>query len=196
VTRQKIISSDTIGFFYPPIFYPNDSFNVNMDPVKIQKLQDRLGHKFEDPLKLQRALTHPTFSKEQKERKVGARDCPHQETYATLGDAILKAGFILLLMDMGLKTKGDITISKTNLEENLKLAEVGERLRLLEDNLILHRSGEGDELKKGTKKLYADTVEALIAAIFLDTNSLSKTIECISKIFTPELEEMKRKHHI
>ena len=98
-------------------------------------------------------------------------------------------------MEKGLNTKGDITIFKAGLEKNLKLAEVGKRLRLLDNNLILHRMGDGDQLEKGTKKLYADTVEALVGAIFVDTgHSLPKTKICISKIFALELDELERKY--
>ena len=162
-----------------------------MDPAKIKLLEDDLGHSFKDRRELFRALTHPTFAKEEKERKNDARDCPHQETYATLGDAILKAGFVLLLMELGVKTKGDITIIKSDLEKNLKLAEVGARLKLLENYLIYHHMGEGDQLKTGENKLYSDTVEALIGAIFIDTGcSFAETKICISKIFGPELHRM------
>ena len=168
-----------------------------MDPAKIQKLEDQLGYEFKDKNELYRALTHPTFSKEKKEKKIGARECPHQATYATLGDAILKAGFVWLLLDMGVDTKGDITIFKTSLEKNLKLAEVGKRLCLLEDKLIWHRMGTGEQLEKGSKKMYSDTVEALIGAIFVDTgHSLPRTKICISMIFAPELEELERKYHL
>jgi ribonuclease-3 len=163
-----------------------------MDSIKISELEIQLGHEFTNKKELYRALRHPTFSKEERERKVGARDCPHQEIYATLGDAILKAGLVLLLMDKGLKTKGDITIVKADWEKNLKLADVGKRLRLLEDDLILHKMGKGEQLRKGTKKLYSDTVEALIGAIFIDSNSLSETKDCIAKIFTPELKGLER----
>jgi dsRNA-specific ribonuclease len=127
--------------------------------------------------------------------KKRSEDCPHQETYATLGDAVLKAGFVWLLMENGLKTKGNITIKKVDWEKNLKLAEVGKRLRLLEDNLIWHRMGKGEQLEKGKITLCSDTVEALIGAIFVDTgHSLPETKICISKIFAPELQEMERNH--
>ena len=166
-----------------------------MDAAKIKDLEKRLGHEFTDKKELYRALTHPTFSKEERERKKGRRDCPHQEIYATLGDAVLKAGFVLLLMDRGLNTKGDITIVKEDWENNLKLAGVGKRLHLPDDNLILHRRGEGEQLKQGTKKLCADTVEALIGAIFLDTGrSFPETMVCISKIFNPELQDMEKRY--
>src|SRR5271157_4456865 len=161
-----------------------------MDKDKIRELEHQLGHKFKDRKLLYRALTHPTFSKEEKEKPVGARECPHQEIYATLGDAILRAVFVLLLMDEGLNTKGEITIAKAKLEKNLKLAEVGKRLHILENNLIQHNMGKGDELKKGRKKLRSDTVEAIIGAIFIDTNrSFTRTKNCISKIFKAELNE-------
>lgn len=168
-----------------------------MDSVKIQRIEKRLGHTFTDKKELLRALTHPTFSKEQREKPVGPRDCPHQSIYATLGDAVLKAGFISILMDKGLKTKGDITISKAELENNLQLAKVGERLHLLEENYILHRAGVGEKLEEASKALYSDAVEALIGAIYIDSNgSMSKIKECISKIFIPEIREMEKKSHL
>jgi ribonuclease III len=165
-----------------------------MDPAKIQKLEDRLGYEFKDKKEMYRALTHPMFSKEQNERKTEARDCPHQSVYATLGDAILKAGFISILMEKGLKTKGNITISKSDLENNLQLAKVGKRLRLIEENIILHRAGKDEKLEEGSVKLCSDTVEALIGAIYIDSKSSMPIVkDCISKIFAPELEEMERK---
>jgi ribonuclease-3 len=165
-----------------------------MDPAKIRKLEEQLGHEFQDKNELLRALTHPTFSKKEKEKKVGARDCPHQSVYATLGDAVLKAGFISILMDKGMKTKGNITISKADLENNLQLARVGKRLHLLEENFILHRAGQDEKLKEASIALCSDTVEALIGAIYFDSNSSMHVVkDCISMIFAPELEEMERK---
>lgn len=72
---------------------------------------------------------HSAFSKEEKDRNIGARDCSHQATYATLGDAILKVEFILLLKEKYLKTKGNITISKADLENNLHHEKVWKQLR-------------------------------------------------------------------
>jgi ribonuclease III len=168
-----------------------------MDPAKIQKLEDRLGYEFKDKNELYRALTHPTFSKEEKEKKIGARDCPHQATYATLGDAVLKAGFISILMEKGLNTKGNITISKADLESNLQLAKVGKRLRLLEENYILHRAGKDEKLEEGAVALRSDTVEAILGAIFIDSNrSMPVVKDCVSKIFAPELSEMEKKFRL
>lgn len=164
-----------------------------MDTDKIRNLETLLGYEFTNKNELYRALTHPTFSKEEKEKKVGARDCPHQSIYATLGDAVLKAAFISILMNNGLKTKGDITITKADLENNLQLAKAGERLHLLEENYILHRAGTGEKLKEASEALYSDTVEAIIGAIFIDSNrSMSAVERSVSKVFAPELDELER----
>ena len=166
-----------------------------MDPAKIQELEDQLGHPFNDKRLLIRALTHPTFSNVESMKKGEAkRDCPHQETYTTLGDAILKAGLILLLVDFDVKTKGNITILKEDLEKNLKLADVGERLNLLENNLILHKIGNEKKVHEGAVTYRSDTVEAIIAAIFIDSgDSMTETKKCIEWIFKTELNELKTK---
>jgi len=165
-----------------------------MDIVKLQKLEDRLGYSFSDKNELFRALTHPSFSKKIGECRDNNRDCPHQSVYATLGDALLKAAFISILMKNGLKTKGDITITKADLENNLRLTKVGERLHLLEENYILHRAGCGEKLKEASEALYSDTVEALFGAIFIDSNrSMSAIEKCVLKVFAAELNEMVRR---
>jgi ribonuclease-3 len=165
-----------------------------MDPAKIQILEGRLDYTFNEKKKLLRALTHPSFSKEEREKKCNPRDCPHQEIYATLGDAVLKAGLVLILMDTGLKTKGNITISKADLENNFQLADVGKRLHLLEENFILHRVGKDEKLKEGSVALCSDTVEAIIGAVFIDSkNSMSPVKKTISKIFANEISKMEKK---
>ena len=164
-----------------------------MPPLDIRELQKKLGYKFKVRKHLVRALTHPTFSEEERKKKVDPGECPHQQAYSTLGDAVLKTGLILLLMDKKLKTKGDITISKADLEKNLKLASVGKRLQLLENNLILHTIKNQKKLEEASEKIYADTVEGIIAAIFIDSKfSMKKTKKCIQKIFAEELAELEK----
>jgi ribonuclease III len=164
-----------------------------MTPLNIRELQKKLGHKFKKKKLLIQALTHPTFSEEERKKKVDPGGCPHQQAYSTLGDAVLKTGLILLLMDKKKETKGDITISKANLENNLKLANVGKRLQLLENELILHTIKNQKKLEEASEKMCADTVEAIIAAIFIDSKfSMKKTKKCIQKIFAEELDELEK----
>lgn len=166
-----------------------------MDPANIQWLEDQLGHTFGNKGLLIRALTHPTFSNVESMKKGEAkRNCPHQETYTTLGDAILKAGFVLLLVDYDVKSKGNITILKEDLEKNLKLADVGERLKLFEKKLILHKIGTEEKIREGAVTYLSDTAEAIIAAIFMDSgDSMTVTKSCIERIFKPELDDLKKK---
>jgi dsRNA-specific ribonuclease len=96
-------------------------------------------------------------------------------------------------MDKKKETKGDITISKADIENNLKLADVGKRLQLLENDLILHTINNKKKLDEASEKMYADTVEAIIAAIFIDSKySMKKTKKSIQKIFSQELEELEK----
>ena len=164
-----------------------------MAPLKVRELQKKLGYKFRKKKILVQALTHPTFSEEEKKKKADPRECPHQQAYSTLGDAVLKTGLVLLLMDKKKETKGDITISKADLENNLKLAVVGKRLQILENNLIHHTIKNQKKLEEASEKICADTVEAIIAAIFIDSNfSMKKTQKCIQKIFAEEFEELQK----
>jgi ribonuclease-3 len=164
-----------------------------MAPLKIRELQKKIGYKFRKKKILVQALTHPTFSEEEKKKKVSPRNCPHQQAYSTLGDAVLKTGLVLLLMDEKKETKGDITISKADLENNLKLAGAGKRLALLEDGVVLHTIKDKKKLEEASEKICADTVEALIAAIFIDSKySMKKTKKCIRKIFAEEFEKLQK----
>jgi ribonuclease-3 len=91
-------------------------------------------------------------------------------------------------MERKRKTKGDITISKANIENNLNLAEKGKRLRLLEKKLILEAIKDQEKLVEGSETILADTVEALIGAVFIDSKcSIEKTKKCIERIFDEEL---------
>lgn len=166
-----------------------------MDLDKIHDLEIQLGYKFTKKELLIRALTHPTFSNVESMKKGGAkRNCPHQETFTTLGDAVLKASLVLLLVDLDVKKKGKITILKKDLENNLTLADVGERLQLLEKKCFLHKIGDEKKVQEGAVSYRSDTVEAIIAAIFIDSNySMEETKKCIKKILGPELRDLKKK---
>jgi dsRNA-specific ribonuclease len=81
------------------------------------------------------------------------------------------------------------------LESNLKLVDVGKRLRLLDDNLIFHKVGAEEKVREGAITYCSDTVEALNGAIFIDSNyDLRHTKDCISKIFASELQEMEKQY--
>ena len=190
---EGCINQRTCLTFRNQSFFIQHCHAPSMTSLEIRELQKKIGYKFKDQKHLIRALTHPTFSEEERKKKVDPKDSPNQQAYSTLGDAVLKTGLILVLMDKEKKTKGDITISKADIENNLGLANVGKRLQLLENGLILHTIKNQKKLDESSGKMYADTIEAIIAAIFIDSKySMKKTKKSIQKIFSQELGDLKK----
>ena len=118
-------------------------------------LQARLGHRFADPLLLQRALTH---------RSLGA---DHNERLEFLGDAVLNLAVSSLLFDrFSGSDEGDLTRVRAHLVREDSLHRAGLSLGLPE----VLRLSEGEARGGGALRasILADAVEALIGATYLD----------------------------
>ncbi|WP_445396397.1 ribonuclease III [Zobellella sp. An-6] len=124
---------------------------------KLNILQKKLGHSFGDETLLVRALTH---------RSAGSR---HNERLEFLGDSILSMVIADALYHRFPKVnEGDMSRMRATLVREKTLAELAREFEL-GDYLIL---GPG-ELKSGgyrRESILADAVEALIGAIYLDTD--------------------------
>ena len=158
-------------------------------PDNVPEIEKILGYHFFEPQHLIRALTHPAFAHEQIQKNTV---CLDQEAYSTLGDAVIKTGLILFLMEKGLQTKGAITQAKETLEDNPNLVKVGRRLKIRK--FILLGRGEKDLWRSGEEAILADTVEALIGAIFLDSDaSFGVVKQVIGQWFEPDLKRVQKK---
>ncbi|MEW7851346.1 ribonuclease III [Massilia aurea] len=120
-----------------------------------QLLQTRLGYTFRDPGLLVQALTHRSHS------------ALHNERLEFLGDSILNCVVASILYERyrGLD-EGDLSRLRANLVKQQALFEIAQKLDLSQ----FLRLGEG-ELKSGgfrRPSILADTLEALLGAIFLD----------------------------
>jgi len=126
-------------------------------------IEKNLGYSFADKNLLNRALTRKAYALEQKQRN---QDCEDQEVFRTLGDAILKAVLVDLLIKSGCKTRDEITNKKIRLEREEGLANISQDLGI--GPFI--KLGAGEEKKRANEepKVLAETLEALIAAIYLD----------------------------
>jgi ribonuclease-3 len=114
-----------------------------------------------------------------------------QMAYSTLGDAVLKTALILFLMEKGIQTKGGITQEKEQLEDNITLAKVARRFRIRK--FIRLGRGEKSLWRDSEEKILADTLEALIGAIFLDSDAGFGVVkQCIGTWFEPELKRVKK----
>jgi len=123
-----------------------------------------LGHRFNDPGLLTRALTHSTFRVEHPGQ--GRQD---NETLEFLGDAVLDLVIGALLINRyPTLAEGDLTKLRSALVQEQHLALVANDLRL-GDFLLL---GRGEDRSGGRQKpsLLASTYEAVIGAIFLDSD--------------------------
>jgi len=154
---------------------------------ELLELERIIGYHFFERQHLIRALTHPACANEIIQKN---RICLSQEAYSTLGDAVLKTSFILFLMEKGFHEKGEITQAKEQLEDNQSLAKIGRRLKI--KKFISLGSGEKDLWRSGEETILADTIEALIGAIFLDSDAgLSVVRQCIGIWFEPELSRIR-----
>ncbi|MEI8634103.1 ribonuclease III [Vibrio sp. PP-XX7] len=130
----------------------------------ISKLERMLGYEFKDKGQLELALTHRSASS------------PHNERLEFLGDSILS--FVIaddLYHRFPKSNEGDMSRMRATLVKGNTLAELGREF-VLGDYLKL---GPG-ELKSGgfrRDSILADAVEAIIGAIYLDSD-----IECVRRI--------------
>ena len=128
-----------------------------MNPIVINRLQRKLGYTFVHQELLQQALTHRSASSK------------HNERLEFLGDSILS--FVIanaLYHRFPRVDEGDMSRMRATLVRGNTLAEIAREFELGE----CLRLGPG-ELKSGgfrRESILADTVEALIGGVFLDSD--------------------------
>jgi ribonuclease III len=136
--------------------------------ARLARLESKLGYTFKDAKLLERALTHRSWAFENlpgaSEEEVRETE---NESMEFLGDSVL--GLVVaeqLYTSRENATEGDLTLMKHHLVSTVTLAMVAERLKLGE----FVRFGKGEEKTGGRKKqaLLANTLEAVIGAVFLD----------------------------
>ncbi len=129
---------------------------------EIRHIEDVLGHRFQDPSLLITALTRRSFWHENRDT------CPnHNERMEFLGDAVL--GLIIaetLYTEFPEDEEGELQKKRAGLVNRAALAGLMRRLGLAKHL----RMGRGDEISgcRDRDSILSDTLEALIAAVFLD----------------------------
>jgi len=141
---------------------------VSKTDMDLSLLQNRLGHQFSNAALLRTALTHRSHSS------------AHNERLEFLGDSVLNCVVATLLYERyGELDEGDLSRLRSNLVKQQTLFEIAQKLEISR----FLRLGEG-ELKSGgfrRPSILADTVEALLGAIFLDAgfNAASGVIRAL-----------------
>jgi len=126
-------------------------------------IENNLGYTFLDKNILNRALTRKAYALEQRQRN---QACEDQEIFRTLGDAVLKAVLVDLLIKSGCETRDEITSKKKSFEREEALAKISRKLGIGESIIL----GAGEKKQGANEEPYvlAETLEAVIGAIYLD----------------------------
>lgn len=144
--------------------------------MPIDRLQRDLGHAFRDPALLQQALTHRSFGQ------------PNNERLEFLGDSILNCVTAIALFGrFGDLKEGELSRLRASLVRQEALHRIALQLRLGE----CLRLGEG-ELKSGgfrRPSILADALEAIFAAVFLDSD-FAGAKAVIDRLYLPLLDEV------
>lgn len=142
--------------------------------MDLTALEERLGHGFVQRALLEQAVTH---------RSHGSH---HNERLEFLGDAVLNCAVAhLLYTKYGRLDEGDLSRLRANLVKQQSLADIAEKLVLSE----FLRLGEGEMKSGGFRRpsILADTMEALIGAIFVDSG-FDAARAVIGRLFEPILK--------
>ena len=146
-------------------------------------LQQRLQHQFSLPALLNQALTHRSFSSD------------HYERLEFLGDSVLNLAVShLLYTRLGSLPEGDLSRVRANLVKQDTLHHLAVGLGLPD----LIKRGEGEARSGGQKRpsILADSLEAVIGAVYLDAGysaAQSLVERLFAKVeFNPQMEAIGR----
>ncbi len=152
---------------------------------ELYELEDKIGYKFLNIKNLETALTHSSYSNEMRSHGM---NYPSNERLEFLGDAVLQIVISKYLFDsFKSRPEGVLTKMRQNLVCEKTLAEVAADINLgLYINL-----GKGEELTdcRNRPKVLADALEALIAAVYIDSSSNEeRCAEMMMRLFGSRLE--------
>lgn len=171
----------------PTFFFPAYCIKLRSMSAKLAKLENLIGHNFQDLKLLERAVTHRSWAYENLPgaSEEAVREIEN-ESMEFVGDSVLGLVIAEQLYTAHPKgSEGDLTLMKHHLVSTLTLGRLAENFGLGD----FMRVGRGEEKTGGRKKqaLLANTLEAVIAAVFLDGGYVQARA-FISRIFTNELK--------
>ena len=145
--------------------------------IELEELQTAFSYPFQDISLLYQALTHKSFTNENPTKAY-----PNNERMEFLGDAILQ--FVIsdiLVESYPSLPEGQLSKFRSVLVSEKGLSELAEKINLGKFLLI----GKGEILTGGRKKksILADTFEAVIAAIYLDSKK-KNAAAAVSQVIT------------
>ena len=154
-----------------------------MNTDKFESLDKKLGYTFKNPELLVQSVCHSSYVNEQVDSTL-----EDNERLEFLGDAVLDLAIShILMLRFKDAAEGDLSKFRATVVDEAGLYEVALRLELGEYLLL----GKGEEQSRGREKpsILADTTEALIGAIYLDSG-FDMAMEIIKGLFSSLLERV------
>jgi ribonuclease-3 len=150
---------------------------------RVQHLQEKLGYRFRDMTLLHQAFQHASFVNEQTEGSM-----EDNERLEFLGDAVLDLAISHLLMGrFPHADEGTLSRFRSMLVDEHGLFTIASSLNL-GDHVLL---GKGEEQTEGRKKpsILANTVEALLGAVYLD-GGYDAAFQLVGRVFALPLKRI------
>lgn len=155
-----------------------------LDGHKLKLLEERIGYQFQNISLLKQALTHSSFTNEQKINKA-----KNYERLEFLGDAVLElVSSEFLFREHPDMPEGELTKLRASMVCEPSLAFCARDLNL-GDFLLL---GKGEEITGGRHRdsIVSDAMEAVIGAIYLD-GGMEPAKSFINRFVLSDLEDKK-----
>ena len=152
-----------------------------MDNSKESQVEERVGITFNDKSFLHRAFVHRSFLNEKRDEKES------NERLEFLGDAVLE--FLVsnhIFAHFPNQDEGHLTALRSKLVNTTSLAQTARQLELGKALYLSH--GEEQSGGRSNTGLLANTVEALLGAIFLD-QGMNKAKEFVDSFILSKLPE-------
>ena len=153
-----------------------------MQTLSLELLEERIGYKFKDIALLKQAITHSSFTNEQRINKL-----KDYERLEFLGDAVLElVSSEFLFHEHETTREGELTKMRASMVCEPSLAFCARELELGEFLLL----GKGEENTGGRKRdsITSDAMEAVIGAIYLD-GGMDEAKAFINRFILSDLED-------
>lgn len=126
------------------------------------QFEESAGITFRNKELLRRAFTHRSYLNENR-----GLESSHNERLEFLGDAVLELAVTEYLYEkFPDSTEGDLTAYRASLVNAITLSEVAQKINV--NDFLLLSKGEAKDTGKARQYILANTMEAIIGAIYLD----------------------------
>lgn len=154
-----------------------------MSSSELDQLQEKLSYRFKQADLLRQAITHKSYLHENRDQVQ-----QENERLEFLGDAVLDLVVAeLLIKRFPEATEGELSKAKAKLVSEPMLSQIARQIEMGRFVLL----GKGEELTQGREKasILADTLEAVIAALYLD-GGLSVAESFVARCFERPIRDL------